>query len=317
MNPLNTVRELFAKVPLFGRLSDFEVTRGTVLAGVGYLLFGLVVFCLVFAARYYVVQTDALVREVVGKLDGVTVEFPHLEPQLVPPRVTVEYVRVYHKKTRKPILLLKDTDLRLSFLPLLMGKLSLSATSRAYGGLVDIDLSTGAFFNTDWLSVDVRTEMIDLGTIPQIKSFDRSLKGFLTIDASVQGAVNALLEVEGEVVARLDRLDMENRFPVIKGARLKGFSMNLDCSMEKGVWSFSQLDIVSTDGISLKTAGALSVDAKNFQKSTFEMNGKFLGSPKRLATSVLDPKAVAMMKKKQAVPVQLRGSIANPQVLLK
>ncbi len=135
MNPLNTVRELFAKVPLFGRLSDFEVTRGTVLAGVGYLLFGLVVFCLVFAARYYVVQTDALVREVVGKLDGVTVEFPHLEPQLVPPRVTVEYVRVYHKKTRKPILLLKDTDLRLSFLPLLMGKLSLSATSRAYGGL--------------------------------------------------------------------------------------------------------------------------------------------------------------------------------------
>ncbi len=158
--------------------------------------------------------------------------------------------------------------------------------------------------------------MIDLGTIPQIKSFDRSLKGFLTIDASVQGAVNALLEVEGEVVARLDRLDMET----VSGDQrspTQGFSMNLDCSMEKGVWSFSQLDIVSTDGISLKTAGALSVDAKNFQKSTFEMNGKFLGSPKRLATSVLDPKAVAMMKKKQAVPVQLRGSIANPQVLLK
>jgi type II secretion system protein N len=294
-----------------------EITRARVLGWAGYFIYGLLVFSLVFAARYYVRQTDPLARQAVSGLAGVTVEFPYLEPQLFPPRLTLDYLRVLDKKTKAPLLVLKDADIRISMLSLMLGKLRLSVKSRAYGGLLDFDVTTGMFFNANWLKVGVRTDMIELDTIPQVVNYDKSLKGYATMDVSLSGDWSKPLELEGDFLVQLDGLDMENRFPVVKGARLAGYKILLDGSSDNGVLSIRDFDVLSQDGISLKTEGTITMDKADFSKSGLDLSGKFLGPLERLATSILDPKAVEMMKKKQAVPVKVTGVMGNAQILMR
>ena len=317
MASLDSIRSALAGFSPVELIRGIELTRGRVLGWIGYLLYGLLVFSLVFAARFYVRQTDALARQAVSGLAGVTVEFPYLDPQLFPPRLTMDYLRVLDKGTKEPLLVLKDADVRVSVLPLLLGKLRLSVTSRAYGGLLDLDVTTGMFFSTDWLKVGVRTDMIELETIPQVVKYDKSLKGYATVDISLSGDWSNPLGLSGDFLVQLDGLDMENRFPVVKGPRLAGYKVVLDGSSDNGVFSIRDFDVLSQDGISLKTEGTITVDAADFSKSALDLSGKFLGPPKRLATSILDPKAVGMMQKKQAVPVKVTGVMGNPQVMMR
>lgn len=317
MDILTAIRERLTPAAVVDAVMNFRPSRGDLLKAGAYLLYGVMVFSIVFAAKYYVRQTDELARKAVSGLDGVVIEFPYLEPQLFPPRVTLDYLRVLDAKTKKPIVLMRDADVRVSVLPLLMGKASISLTSRMYGGLVEADVTTGAFFNVDRASLDVRMEMVELERIPQVKQYDKSLKGFASIDASLDGEWRFPFAMEGSIVASLDQLDMENRFPVVKGARLKGFDMDIDCVMEDGVWSVARFDLVGKSGISLKSAGTVTVDQQDFNKSVLDMKGSFLGPPNQLATSVLDPKAVEMLKKKQVVPVAVTGMLGSPAVVLR
>jgi len=317
MNLPDSIRSCLNKETLLDQFRNIEISRGFLIRSCGYLAYGLIVFLMVFTVRYYALQADTLVREAVSGLENVVVEFPHIEPQLLPPRVTVDYLRVYEKKGRKPILLLKDTDIRMSMFPLLIGKASFSIVTRAYGSVVEAHLSTGAMFDTDWLNADVKFEALDLDKIPQIRQFDRTMKGYASLDASLSGEWANPLTMRGDVVASLAQLDMDNRFPIVKGKRLQGFTIDLDCSMRDGLWDIARFDLRSESGISLKVAGLLDVDETSFDNSNIDMEGKLLSDPKLLATRVLDPKVVQMLKRKQAVPIQCAGTIARPNITLK
>ncbi|BDQ38456.1 hypothetical protein SYK_28160 [Pseudodesulfovibrio nedwellii] len=317
MNPLNTIRERFFSFSLLDSIKGIEISRKKALTWSAYFFFGLIIFSLVFTAKYYVPQVDDMARNATSNLEGITVEFSYLEPQLFPPRVMLDYLRIYEKKPKKPILLLKDTDIRLSLFPLLVGKVSLSIDSRMYGGLMAADISTGMLFNTDWVSVDLKLDMVELEKIPQVKEYDRSFKGFASVETSFDGNIAFPSVMEGDLLVKVDQLDMENRFPIVKGARLSGYKVVLDCSLDDGLMTVRDFDLSDNDGISLKADGTIAIDQSDFNKSLLDLRGKFLGSPARLATSVLDPKVLTMLKKKQAVPVVVVGPLEGPQVLLK
>lgn len=315
MNILDTIRERLPDLSL-ETFRDIEVSRAQAFKWGAYFTFGLLVFSVVFAAKYYVRQTDELAREATGNLENVTVNYSYLDPQLFPPRVTLDYLRIHDKKTKRPILLLKDTDVRLSLFSLFVGKVSLSIDSRMYGGLVEADISTGMFFNTDWISLDVQMDMVELEKIPQVVSYDRTLKGFATVKASLAGEIALPKQMAGDLFVKIDRLGMENRFPVVKGARLEDFTVVADCTSKEGVLTVHDFDLISADGISLKTDGTITVNPKDFNLSTLDMRGKLMSPVKRLATSVLDPKAVKMLKEKKAVKVTMKGTPKSPQIAL-
>lgn len=67
------------------------------------------------------------------------------------------------------------------------------------------------------------------------------------------------------------------------------------------------------DAISLKIEGSFAVNQQDFNQSVIDMKGEFIGGAEQLATSVLDPKAVEMIMKKQAVPVWQKGLLAAPK----
>lgn len=279
-----------------------------------YLIYGVVVFTVVWCAKFYVRQADTLAREAVAGLEGISVEFPYLEPHLFPPRVTLDYLRVANAKTKKTTFEMRDTDIRLSLFPLVVGKVSFSIKSRMYGGIVEADVSSGALLDFDWISCDLKADMFELERIPQVNVYDRTLKGFGSIDTEIKGVWSAPASMSGDLYLNLAQLNMENRFPVVKGRRLKGYQLDLDCSLEDGLMTVRDLDILSNDGISLKTEGAVTLSGESFEKSTLDMTGKFIGPPNRLATSMIDKKAVVMLKRKQAVKVELVGKIVSPRL---
>lgn len=315
MSVLDTIRE---KLPSFvNPIGSVEITRQVVLKWAAYTIYGLIIFALVFAAKYYVQQSDELAREATASLEGVSVEFSYLEPQLFPPRVTLDYLRIYEKKTKKPLLLLKDTDIKLSVFPLLVGKVSLSVQSRLYGGLMNADVATGALFNTGRVSADLKLDMVELEKIPQVKEYDRSLKGFASVETSFGGELAVPSSIEGDFLLKIDQLDMENRFPIVKGARLKDFKVVLDCTHLDGLLTVRDFDLTSKDGISLKSEGTVAVNESDFNKSELDMKGKFIGPLNRLAASVLDPKVVALLKNKKAVPLTIKKSLDSPKLELR
>lgn len=317
MSMIDTIRDYLSPAGLADLAASLRPTRSGVLKGGGYFLFGVVVFAVVFAAKFAVRQADEYARTAVANLQGVIIEFPYLEPQLFPPSVTLDYLRIKDRKTKKQILAMKDVDLRISMLPLLMGKGSVSVTSRMFGGLVDATVSTGALFNTDWISADIVLDMVELQRIPQVKGYDKTLKGFASLTTSFEGKWRSPGGMSGDLYANLAQLDMENRFPVIKGPRLKGFRVDLDCSLEDDVLTVRDFDLKDNGGISLKSDGTIVLAMNNFNKSQLKMQGRFIGPPNRVATSVLAPKAVEMMKKKQAVPVSILGTMGRPDIKIK
>ena len=317
MSVLDTIREKVTLAAVTDAITGIRVTPKGVLKAVAYLIYGMIVFTVVFATKYYVQQADDLARKGVAGLKGITVEFPYLEPRLFPPRVTLDYLRVLDKKTGKTLLVMKDADIKVSPMKLLWGKVAVSFTSRMWGGVVDATISTGSMFNTDWVSLDITTDMVELDKIPQVRDYDETLKGFATLNVSLNGEWKAPLLMEGEVVGTLKQLDMDNRFPVIKGARLKGYDIDIDTFLGDGDLRFERLDVVGENGVAFKASGSIKTDGSNFNKSTLDMKGTFIGPVNLLATSVIDPKAVAMLKKKQALPVVISGNMQSPKITLK
>jgi type II secretion system protein N len=317
MSMLDAIRERMNPATLLDAVRGFEFTRRGLLVALAYFLYGVVVFAVVFAAKYAVLNADALIREAVARQDAFTVEFSRFEPQILPPRVVLDHLRVLDKKTGQPLLLMGETDLRLSVLPLLVGKVGVSLTSRMYGGVVEADLATGVFFNTDVVNADISLDMVELERIPQVRAYDKSLKGFASVTASLHGEWASPLSMEAELTGRLAQLDMENRVYVVKGARLTGYEVDLDCALNDGVLRVRRLDLSGGDGISLKTEGDIAVNDQDFLQSKLDMTGKFLGPPEALATRVIDPKALAMLRNKQAVNVAVTGTPANPAAVLK
>ena len=199
MNILDSIREHLAAFSLLDSIKSVELSRKKIMKWAAYTIYGVLAFSLFFTAKYYVLRTDELVREAVGNLDSVSLEFSYLEPRLFPPRVLLEYLRIYEKKTQKPILLLKETEINLSVLPLLVGKVRLSVISRMYGGMMEADVSTGSLFNTEWVNVDLFLDMIELEKVPQVKEYDRTFKGFATVNASLRGEWASPLGMEGKI----------------------------------------------------------------------------------------------------------------------
>lgn len=311
MSVLDSIRDRISFPSLWEAVSSWRPTRGGVLRAFLYFLYGALVFTVVFCARYYVRQADTLARAAVAGLQGVTVEFPRLEPQLFPPRVTLDYLRVLDGKTRAPLLELSDAEIGLSAWKLLSGKIAVSLRCRMYGGVVEGAVGTGGLFDTSRVSLDIRADMLELEKIPQVRDYDKSLKGYATFEASLDGKPSEPLLMEGEVSATLRQLDMENRFPVIKGARLAGYDLAVDCAMDNGVFDFGKLDVTGTNGVALRAEGRVQANPADFGKTFLDMKGTIAGPAAAFATSVIDPKAVAMLNKKQAVPIDITGSISN------
>ncbi|MEF2231526.1 MAG: hypothetical protein V3571_11405 [Pseudodesulfovibrio sp.] len=296
---------------LWETVSSWRPSRAGTLRAFLYFLYGTLVFSLIFCAKYYIRQTDTLARAAVAGLQGVTVEFSRLEPQLFPLRVTLDYLRVFDAKTLTPLLELNDAEIGLSARKLLTGKIALSLRCRMYGGVAEGAVGTGGLFDFSRMSLDIRADMLEMAKIPQVRDFDKSLKGYVTFEASLDGKPSYPLLMEGNVSATLRQLDMENRFPVVKGARLAGYDLTVDCAMDNGVFDFGKLDVTGANGVSLQTEGRVKVDPADFGKSVIEMKGSIAGPAGTFATSVIDPKAVAMLNKKQAVPIGITGSISN------
>ncbi|WP_243543965.1 hypothetical protein [Pseudodesulfovibrio tunisiensis] len=316
MNMLQVMRERISPDAVLDWVRDFATPMNLLKAG-AWLVYGCLVFAVVFTARYFLLQADELARKAVAGLPGVRVEFPLLEPELVPPRAFLDYLRVVDARTGRTIAEMKDAEIRVAVLPLLVGKARVSMAGRMFGGIVRADVASGALFDTDWLDADIRAEMVELQSFPQVRAYDRSMTGFLDADASLSGPWADPVSMNLRIAARLSALDMENRYPVIKGPRIKGFTIDLEGGKQDNELQFARLDIADGEDVSLKLEGVVTLVPENVGQSRLDMRGRFLGTPERLAVSVLDPEAVNMLKRRQAVPVSVQGVLERPDVRMK
>ncbi len=317
MDILANIRERLDGFNLMDVVRDIEITRRTALKMGAYAIYGLFVFCVVFAVRYYGSRADELIRGVTDASEALIIEYPHIDPQIFPPRMTLDYLRIYERKGKKPVLLMKDVDVRFGVFPLLFAKGNVTARGRAYGGLVEAELTTGMFFNTESLRADIKCDMVELQKVPQVIAYDRTLKGYATVDASISGDINDPLGMTGNLSLNLTQLDMDNRFPVVKGSRLAGYGFALDCELDDYTVQIARLHISGPNNLSMKMEGAVSIDQRNMLQSTLDLKGSCYANPQMLASSILGPKVVTMMQKKQKVPIKINGSLANPQGLLR
>lgn len=314
MSRLNDIRERLNACSM--AIPNVEITRSHIRAGLGYLLWGVLVFVVVFGAQYFIRNADSMARKAVADLPGVTVDFSYLEPQLLPPRVTLDYLHIRYRNNKQPLLMLGSTDARLSLLPLLMGKVEVSLKSMAYGGLVEASVATGAFLDTDQVNGEITLDLVELNKVPQARNYDRTIKGFGSVQATFEGAWADPLSMQAAVTASLEKLNTENRYPIIKGGRLKDYRIDLDCTLQEGILTVRDFDLKSGDGITMKTDGIITVDKSNIYRSKLNMKGRFNAPINRLATTILHRTVTNRLKKKQAVTMTMGGNVERPQIQL-
>lgn len=292
-------------------------SRRSLFAFTGYFLYGLLVFAIVFTSKFIEPRIEPVLREKISQLQGIRLDFPKLDVTLLPPKVATRHLAVYDKASKQKLVQLSDVTLDVSLFSLVTGRGGVSLTANAYGGKLHADWSTGFLYNPQKASADIELDMVELERIPQIKEYDKTLKGIASLNLAFAGEPANPLQMEGEIEAKIDQLYMENRFPVIKGARLKGFGIDLDGTFEEGQLALSKLNIADEQGISLKTEGQVVFDQQEFGKSELNMKGRFIGPVDRLAKTVLDPRVVKMLNNKQAVPVIMTGVIGRPAIVLR
>ncbi|MGE4554134.1 MAG: type II secretion system protein GspN [Desulfovibrionaceae bacterium] len=305
---LHDLRRYLSPAPLLEAAAELRPSRAGLLRLGGWLAYGAVVFALVFALKFYLPRTDALVRQALAGQEAVVLEFPHLEPTLFPLGADLDYLRVYDAKTRKPLLLMKQTSVRLSALPLLLGKVRVTLRGHAYGGTLEGTVSTGVFLSTKRLSADLVLDTVDLEQIPQVRDLDAAATGLLSGEVSFSGDPASPWTGDGELSLHAAQLGVNNLVPVVKGPRLEGFRLDVDCRLQDGVLTIGRMD-AEGDDVSFKSSGALTVDPADIYNSTLSMSAGFLAPVEKLATSVLQPQAVELLKKKQPVKMKIDGTL--------
>lgn len=314
MSILDTVRDRLSGQNVSDLVNGIDLSRGAVVRYIAYAVYGVTLFCLFFAVKHFAAGADAMVRERLGGLEGVVVDIPRIEADLVPPGCMLEYVRLYDKQTHEPLLLMKETDVRLAVLPLLMGKLELKFSGRVYGGMLDGVVSFGSWGGTDVVELDVAFDMVELERIPQVQAYDPAVRGFWSGEASLEGDPADFRAMTGSIRTTVAQLNGENRLSIIAGDRLSGFRAVLEGSLEKGVLTADPFSLTHADGLELIVSGTMTVNGKRFERSKLDLKGTFVGPPAMLAGDANKPAIRAILKQNEPVSVTVGGSFYNLRI---
>jgi len=313
----NELRERIQLTSLTDALADVHFSKGLLLKVGAYCAFGLIVFCMVFTLQYWTVKADGLTNEMLSDVNGMRVEVAGLTPQFLPPGAMISRLNVFDAQSGKKLFLLHDVELRLSTLPLLVGKIDLGMVGRAYNGMANLTLEFGSLFDFDWVNFDIQLDMVELDAIPQVLEYDRTMTGFGSFEAFLEGLWAEPKGLTGIVKVSLDKVDMDNKFPLIRAKRLKECSVDMKFSLTDGVLAAEFFRVQGEGGITLTAGGAIVVNERDFKQSTLKMQGKIIGPNKAVMQDAFRAKALQKLEKGRDVLISFLGSIKSPQIVLR
>lgn len=282
----------------------------------GWTVYGVVVFLAVFALRWAALNADGLADRLLGDVNGLRVGVSGLEPSLLPPGAHVAEILVSDTATGKPLFSMRDAELRLHPLSLLLTRLSLSLEGRSYGGRGRVDLASGSLFDFDRVDAGFHLDTVEIRGIPQMMAYDPSMTGFATLDASVQGEWTRPKGLTGNVSLALDRAEMANRFKLIRARRLRDCAVRMRFSLADGVLTSEEFVVKGEKGVTLDAQGTVTVDQKLFDNSKINIHGN-ISADRQAMEEAFGAETMARLSRNGRLSATLGGRVSAPILSLK
>lgn len=281
-----------------------------------YLIYGVVVYLIVFGGSYLGSNIAPMIRAELKKQSQYTIKIKTISLNFIPPYLNFKGVDVLDRLTNQQLFKIDDLTIRLKLLSLVESKLSLGFESRAYGARVRGSVDSGYLFTFKNFIADFVCQNISLAAIPAVAKLGLGLKGSGRLDLSLKGTGTDFSSYSGQLHFGVQRPSFDGIPPLFKISKVRLDSLNGKASFENMVFHLEKLRLKGKR-LSAELTGNIVVDSENICKSKLDLKGKVKADLKLFNQKVIvQKKAIALMKAQRAVPVKISESLGRPWVSL-
>lgn len=283
---------------------------------IGLAIYGLIVCVIVFCGNYFGDRIEPLIRAELAKQQIAIINVKTIEPTLFPPRLFLENIDVRDPKSRKPLLQAGSASLVFDFKSLLKLRLGLNFEIHAYGADFKGLAGTGMFFNPSRMMLKADCINIDLNRIPEIRNLNIGLKGNGEIHFNMDGNPSVPSSLTGELDALLEKPSFNGIKPLFRAATVSADDMKLKAVLSNSVLEVQQLAL-NGKALSGELAGTITLEPADILKSRLDLKGQMKADLNLFdQRAIVQKNAIALMKAKKAIPVEISDTIGAPWVSL-
>jgi len=281
-----------------------------------YFIYGLVVFAMVLGANLLSTRVEPMIRAELQKQPDYNIMAGTIVPQFFPPAITFTDLNIGLKKGKGHLAFFNVFSAGLDLPSLAKGRLALNFDISAYGGKLRGVLGTGWVFNINSFSAEAVCEGIIIGLVPAVRDLKLGLSGVGSFKLNTQGDIDDPGSYSGDVQFKIANPAFTGIKPLFKVPKVKADSLIANARLENLVLNVQKLNL---NGKSLtgNMSGTISIIPEKFNDSKLDLKGQVKADLSLFnQKAIVQKKAIALMRAKKFIPVELSDTISNPWVSL-
>lgn len=171
-------------------------------------------------------------------------------------------------------------------------------------------------FNINSFSAEAVCEGINIGLVPAVRDLKLGLSGVGSFKLNTQGDIDDPGSYSGDVQFKIANPAFTGIKPLFKVPKVKADSLIANARLENLVLNVQKLNL---NGKSLtgNMSGTISIIPEKFNDSKLDLKGQVKADLSLFnQKAIVQKKAIALMKAKKFIPVELSDTISNPWVSL-
>lgn len=290
--------------------------RGVITKVVCYALFGCLTFSVFLGLHVAEDELERSFYEVVGNVKAVCIEPEGVELSLLPPRMKLNTLLLSDAQKKSPLYEMHRVVITPSYSALFSGKAELNLTSASYGGGVRLVLSSGTFFDTEKVNVDLKILQQSLDRIPFMTAFDSQMKGTGDVHLTYSGSPQNFQLGSGTLEFNGKELRITNQLPLVKVSVFDKIDMTGVLAYNNGKLKIQSLKLKGKP-VNGELQGTASLNWKNPYRSNVKLLSSFYVKPDKLVQTLVDNNSLKKLKAGKRVKIAIDGQLRNPRFALK
>lgn len=289
--------------------------RKFVLKVFGYTLYGALAFSLFLGLHVIEENLEGTVKRALSGIAEVQIEPAGVGLSIIPPELHIDSVTIRNPKTKALLYELQRIEIVPELLPLLSGKLAVTASSSSYGGGVSLFASSGAWFNLDLVNIVLDITQQTLQRVPFLLAMDKRLQGTGGLHLTFAGPIQNLMQGEGLLSVNGQKLRVSNPVPLVKLPVFEKVAFSGEMAFKGARLNISKL-AVTGNKIQGSLRGTANLNVRNLMRSNVALDSQLYIAPDKLVTGLIDRRALAKLKAGKKVAIKMSGVVTNPKVSL-
>jgi len=142
------------------------------------------------------------------------------------------------------------------------------------------------------------------------------MTGFATFDASIRGEWTKPKGLTGTVSLTLDRVEMANRFKLIRARRLRDCMVQMRFSLADCVLTSEEFVVRGENGVTMDAQGTVVIDPESFDNSKINIYGE-IKAGRQAMEEAFGAEAMAKLSRNGRLTATLGGKVLAPILTFK